>query len=272
MFTNLNSPTIVEVLGDLGARFVVFDTAHSATNRETMSNMIRAAELNDLMTMIRIEGPDKMRAVRASDVGALGIWVQFIETAKELREFIDALRFPPEGVRGCCLYPRIGKNSAGDWEEMFDFANNTLPFLVVDINTEVALENLDEMLEVPEVHAFCVSPMELTIRTGYGEFDDPIQFNLGKAIGERIKAAGKLLFGPFSGVRDTSDIEGAVEIMSQLKMDVWFTADIGAMWTGFQQYEILRSALEEHRQAELKGEEQAANGDDAKDDPESTSD
>ncbi len=234
LFHNANSPTVVELLGTLGQRVMIFDQQHTSCNHESLVHLIRTAELFDMLSIVRIAGKNPVDAIKALDAGAHGVWVEYIDSAEELREFSDAIRFPLEGSRGYCTFPRACQNGLGDFTEFLEYSN-AQPFLVVGLNTEEALNDLDAILAVSEVSCFSGSFAEVSVRAGYSGWTEVMQQHaIAKAVNKKIHEAGKLIMAPF-WAPDMGNIEESREFFEEEFVDFFFTGDIGCLARGFGQ-------------------------------------
>jgi 2-keto-3-deoxy-L-rhamnonate aldolase RhmA len=264
MFHNLNSPTLVEVMGAAGHRFVIFDQEHTSTNHETLVSLIRAAELHDMMVLVRIEGPSPAAAIKALDAGAHGVWVQHLADAEAVRNFVGACLYPPMGDRGYCTFPRANNNGIGEpmgWIQH----SNTDPLFVIGLNNEEILEELEEVMSIPRADVFALNVADVIVRTGYGDYDDFFQMhNIAKGVNKSIREAGKLVMMPFFAP-DMGNVEEAREYLSEELADIWFTADIGCFLNGLGKLMQIQKALIGDQPGKASAEETADSGENATD-------
>src|SRR5689334_18981600 len=75
------SAGLVEMLGYLGFDGVFLDGEHGPAGWEEMENMVRAADLADYTSIMRVDHNDAATITRALDRGAGGIQVPHINTA-----------------------------------------------------------------------------------------------------------------------------------------------------------------------------------------------
>ncbi len=248
LFHNMNSPTVVEVLGAIGHRVIIFDQEHTSMNHETLTSLIRAAELNDMMVIVRVPRANQEAALKALDAGAHGIWVQHLESAAQVRAFADSMYFPPDGSRGYCAFPRVNNNGVGMPLDFIKYSNEQ-PILIVGLNNEEILEELEDILRIPNIPFFQVNQADIIVRAGYGEYDDFMQMHeISKGINESIRAAGKLTMGLFFSP-DFSDMKATREYFGAEAADVWFTSDLGCMVSGVRQMNKVVEVLVQDRAA-----------------------
>jgi 2-keto-3-deoxy-L-rhamnonate aldolase RhmA len=105
---------------------------------------------------------------RTLDIGAYGIIVPLVNTKEDAIRAVRAVRYPPLGVRG--FGPR--RASLGD-PEYVKTANKEL-LVCVQIETEEAIRNVDEILSVDGVDATMIGPYDLSMSLGvFMQWDSP---------------------------------------------------------------------------------------------------
>lgn len=130
------------------------------------------------------------------DMGALGIFPPFINTAEEARIGAQAMRYPPEGTRG---YGPARASRYGFDENYFESANQEMLYLP-NIEHEDAVRNIDAILAVEGVDSFVVGVCDLSISLGvpmdfeHPKFRDAIKTVTGAAENHG-KPAGIGLYG-----------------------------------------------------------------------------
>jgi 4-hydroxy-2-oxoheptanedioate aldolase len=93
--------------------------------------------------------------------------VPWVNTMEEATTAVRSMRYPPLGVRG--FGPR--RAAMGD-PEYVKTANDEL-FLGVQIETQRAVDNIDEILSVEGIDAALIGPADLSLSMGIlGEFED----------------------------------------------------------------------------------------------------
>jgi 2-dehydro-3-deoxyglucarate aldolase len=96
-----------------------------------------------------------------------------VETAAEVREAVKAARFRYEGASGD---RGLGAPRARRWGLADDYIDreDDETLVGVTVETEAAVENLDAILEVPEVGFVYIGPLDLSMSLGYpGETAHP---------------------------------------------------------------------------------------------------
>ena len=209
--SRLRSPEIPRVFAAAGFDFAFIDTEHSALNLETVADMIAVARSSGIVPIVRVTQARYELVARTLDQGALGIIVPRVNDAREVRDIVSWMRYPPSGIRGFADTAAQTDHQPVSAAEFIE-AGNRENLCVIQIERREAVENLDEMLSVPGVDVACLGCMDLSVDLGVpGQIDHP---KMVDAIG-RVVAAGKK-HGVASGI-----ISGNFEIVSR-----WMQAGI----------------------------------------------
>lgn len=159
----LADPTVVEILGLAGFDWLVVDTEHAAQTPATVKAMLQAGVATNAAVVIRPPRFDQDLIRLYLDLGAPGIICPFVESGDEAREFVQACRYPPEGIRG------YGPRRAGAYGFQIDTyleeANDSILCIPI-IETRTAIENIDEIVAVDGIDGITIGPMDLSIELG----------------------------------------------------------------------------------------------------------
>ena len=120
--------------------------------------------LYNIDCLLRAPTLEKTRLYRYLEDGATGIMIPHVSTAAKARELVQATKFPPLGDRGLDNAGfdsdyRITSNNI----EYIEWANRET-FLVLQIETPEAVENVEEIAAVPGVDMLFVGPWDLGLR------------------------------------------------------------------------------------------------------------
>jgi len=171
-FSKSQDPAFIEIIGHAGFDFVVLDLEHGPNTVLSLQNLIRAAEVTDLVPIVRVKEDTPSLISEVLDVGAAGIQVPKISSSKEAEEVLQAARFIPLGMRGVCRFVRAADYSSLDRYEYFARANTTV--IVMQLEGVSAVENLQEILSVPGWDIAFIGPYDLSQSLGVtGQVDDP---------------------------------------------------------------------------------------------------
>lgn len=202
----LFNPTLVELYGDLGVDFVWLDYEHagpSVDDAERLENLLRAADASGTELLVRIPTPSPALVRKVLDAGARNVFVSRVETAEDVRRVVSAARFSYEdgpGERGLAA-PRASR-----WGlEMEEYPSIEDREVVVGatIETAAAVENLEEILAVPDLGFAFAGPNDLSVAAGHpGQRDHPEVEESVEAIRETCLERGVPVGNLTSGVDD----------------------------------------------------------------------
>ncbi|MDV3128407.1 aldolase/citrate lyase family protein [Mycobacterium sp. 21AC1] len=186
-FVGISSPTAVEILARRGFDPVCIDSEHTALSPELIENMIRAADAFDAAALVRVPGigPEIGRAL---DSGALGVVVPRIETVEQARACVGLVRYPPEGHRGA----GPGRSTAfgKDMAASIGRANSSVG-LILQVETELGLQNAYDIAAVDGVDMIFVGPGDLAVSMGVAMASEQHTAAVAGILAE-VKRAGKL--------------------------------------------------------------------------------
>ena len=180
-FTKTPDPDIIEVLGYSGFDFVILDMEHGQNHIETTLHLIRAAEIANIIPIVRVQAGDFEMIPKVLDMGAAGVQVPQINNAQDVEHAVKAARFAPLGARGVSTFVRGAKYSAMKKSDFFSQSNEAL--LLIQIEGQEALDNLDEILSVKGMDIVFIGPYDLSQALGVpGEVDHPLVVEKTKEI------------------------------------------------------------------------------------------
>jgi 2-keto-3-deoxy-L-rhamnonate aldolase RhmA len=185
-FLNLGSPISVEIAGLAGFDWVLIDHEHGPGGEDTLLHQLHAASATPTFPIVRIAANETPRFKRALDMGALGVMVPYVNTAAEARAAVNAMRYPPHGVRGVAKFNR-GAGFGGDFEEYYLHARERL-LGVIQIETPEAITHIDEIAAVDGVDVLFVGPTDLSYNMGIRDQLESAPFT---AAMEKVSAAAK---------------------------------------------------------------------------------
>lgn len=182
-------PAFVEAAGYAGYDFVLLDMEHGPGTFENLQNLIRAANVAGVMPVVRVPRGSDIWIDQALDVGAGGVMIPQIDTAEQAGNAVAAAKFSPVGNRGTCRFVRSAGYGAIPGNQYFSKAQETV--VIVQAEGSKAVENLDEILDVPGIDIVFVGPYDLSSSLGLiGQIDHPKVLQCIQDITERAAAKG----------------------------------------------------------------------------------
>ncbi len=90
---------------------------------QNLQNLIRAAEVADIIPIVRTYDSSETAISKALDLGAKGIQVPQIQSVEEAENVVKAAKYFPKGQRGVCRFVRAANYSSTPRNEYFEKAN-----------------------------------------------------------------------------------------------------------------------------------------------------
>ncbi len=161
----INSPLVAEFLAAAGADFLFLDLEHGAINLETAHLMVAVLRNQHCLAFVRVASDQDWQLNQALDMGAHGIIVPFITSAKQAELVVRACKYPPEGRRG--LSCQIAAIRWGVTVPEYVRIANRETMVVVQVETPESVDCIDEILSVPDIDMVFVGPADLSATCGF---------------------------------------------------------------------------------------------------------
>jgi 4-hydroxy-2-oxoheptanedioate aldolase len=189
LWCSLCSPLAAEVAAHAGFDWLLIDTEHAPNEvADVMANLQAVAE-GTASPMVRPVWNDPVVIKRLLDVGVQNLLIPFVETREEAEAAVAATRYPPRGRRG--MATMIRANRYGRVPDYLDTVESQM-CVVVQLETQRALDNLEEIAAVDGVDALFLGPSDLSANLGFlGQPNHPDAVRAVDDAMRRIRAAGK---------------------------------------------------------------------------------
>lgn len=185
----MSSPVVAEILGLAGFDWLVLDAEHSLNDVLTLVPQLTALKLSPSAPVVRPPTLDRVLFKRLLDAGFFNFLVPMVNTADDAREAAAALRYPPVGVRGLSLAQR--SNAYGTVPDYFARVNDNV-CLLAQVETQEALDNLDEIAAVDGVDCLFVGPSDLSAALGcFGDLHNEVMQGAIRKVIETARRHGK---------------------------------------------------------------------------------
>ena len=166
--TWISSSSLVnlDAIREMGFRWFMIDTEHAPVNPETMAAMIAVLSQDGAAPFVRVGNVDQYLIKQALDAGARGILAPLVNTVALARATVSFAKYPPDGVRGAAAAAasRYGKELSS-----YLRSANAETVVGVQIETQEALDHVEEIAGVPGVDLLFVGPTDLTLSLGLGD-------------------------------------------------------------------------------------------------------
>jgi 2-dehydro-3-deoxyglucarate aldolase/4-hydroxy-2-oxoheptanedioate aldolase len=185
MICEIRQPSVMQLMRNAGFDFVIIDNEHGVFNPETIADLSRTARYLDLTCIVRVPDMTYSHIAQALDGGAMGIMLPRVYSAAQVREALQMMKFPPVGQRGNSLSRGYTNFKSGSPPEAMA-KSNAETILIVQVETKEAVDNIEEIVQIPGVDATLVGPNDLAIALGVpGQLDSAV---MREAIDKMIAA------------------------------------------------------------------------------------
>jgi 4-hydroxy-2-oxoheptanedioate aldolase len=172
-WSTIPSASLLNVVGLSGIDFVIIDAEHGPVSMETAEDLVRAADVTNVSPIIRVPANESHLILRALDVGAHGVQIPHVSTKEEAERAVQYSKYYPRGDRGLTPFTRAGKYGA-EAEGHTQRANEST-MVIVNVEGSEGLNNLKEIVDVPDIDVVFVGPYDLSQSLGKpGEIEDPV--------------------------------------------------------------------------------------------------
>lgn len=151
------SSIAAEGMAHSGFDSLTIDLQHGPIHFDSAVPMLQAISTTDVMPMARVPWNEPGIIMKMLDAGCYAIICPMINTKEECEAFVGACRYPDRGYRSHGP-TRVSMYAGSDYPTKAN--DSILTFAMIE--TAQALENLDEILSVPELDAIYIGPADLS--------------------------------------------------------------------------------------------------------------
>lgn len=164
----IGSPEVSGALGAVGLDWIMFDTQHTPLGTETIHALIESMSYSQTAPIVRVVSNDSGLINKAFDIGAHAVVVPLVNSQEDAKRVVRASRYPPKGVRS--WGPRGPSRRDAEYFATADAEVMVIP----QVETELALDNLEDIVCTEGIEAVFVGPMDLSMSLGvFQQFDSP---------------------------------------------------------------------------------------------------
>ena len=189
-WAGLASTNAVEIVAGAGFDWIVIDAEHGPNDVPIVLSQIHAAAEGTATVVVRPAWNDPVLLKRYLDIGVQTFLVPYVQTEAEARQAVAATRYPPRGARGFAVSTRASR--FGRIKEYHQRFEEEL-CLLLQVETRVALGNLEAIARVDGVDGVFIGPGDLSADLGHiaNPAHPDVQRTMEDAIA-RIRAAGSV--------------------------------------------------------------------------------
>ena len=165
MFDYVVNPQWAQVVAASTLDYVVIDAEHGSRDRSQLASLSIVFKSAGLATIIRVAAPDPTLIAMALDAGADGVLVPYCERISDIRACVAAAKLHP--LKGEYL-ERAFDTGVFPSEKSKRYLEGLHEdhLIIIGIESEPALNRLDEILAVGNIDGLFVGPNDLTTSLG----------------------------------------------------------------------------------------------------------
>jgi 4-hydroxy-2-oxoheptanedioate aldolase len=182
------SPELVEFLGHLGFDCVFIDAEHGGVGVERAQELVRAADVGGVATLVRVPRNEPETIQQYLDIGSGGVLVPHVWSAEQATAAVRASKFGPQGIRGAHGATRAAAYGVVQTSRAYFSEANAETLVAVMIEDVAAVEHMMQIASTPGLDLCLVGREDLAMSAGHaGDPDHPEVSTLT----ERILRAGR---------------------------------------------------------------------------------
>lgn len=189
LWDTIPGPVVAELLAGAGFDWVLIDTEHSPTDVPDTLGMMQAMAGYPVSPLVRVAANDAVLIKRVLDLGAQTLMVPYVQSADDAKRAVEAMRYPPRGIRGmggttrATLYGAVTDYVARAEGELC---------LLVQVETATTLPQIEAIAAVDGVDGLFIGPNDLSATMGFpGQVTHPAVVAAIEDALRRIDATGK---------------------------------------------------------------------------------
>lgn len=183
------NPSIVETFASAGFDFLAIDMEHSTISLEQAQRIIAASQAGGVPCLPRPVSHSNDWIKPLLESGADGMLIQMVNTAAEVADLVDHVKYPPAGKRS------FGVNRAqayGFEFEQYVTSWNDDSALILQIESAQGVENIESIISHEQVDGVMVGPYDLSGSLGVpGQTNHPLVVEASRRVIEACAKYGK---------------------------------------------------------------------------------
>lgn len=161
----LTSPYVAEISASAGFDWLVIDAEHAPNDLQSIIAHLQVIAASGSHAVVRPPVGEVWMIKRLLDAGAQTILVPMVESAEQARLLVDAVTYPPHGIRGVgSALARASHFSA--IPDYLETARDEIS-LLVQVENRKGLDALDEIVDVDGIDGVFIGPSDLAADLGY---------------------------------------------------------------------------------------------------------
>ena len=182
---------VAEIIAGSGFDWVCIDGEHAPFDFASTLTNLQAIQSHSVSAIVRIPELNVAYIKQLLDAGALNILVPMIESVEQAELFVQAMHYPPQGIRG--VGTAIARGA--QWNRVDNYFEKVGKevYPIGQIESIKGVEALDDILKVDGLDVLFIGPADLAATMGYlGKPSQQEVVDLVKTCIQKINAAGKV--------------------------------------------------------------------------------
>lgn len=218
----LADPYIAEISAGAGFDWLLIDGEHAPNDLRSITAQLQVVAGRDSHAVVRPPIGEAWIIKQLLDVGAQSLLIPMVESGSQARELVDAVTYPPHGMRG------VGSAlaRASDFAAITDYLTTAREqiCLLAQVENQKGMAALDDILTVEGLDGVFIGPSDLAADMGYigqpGQADvKAAVLDATKRIVAADKAAGILTLD--QGLQDECRDLGATFIATEIDVTLF---------------------------------------------------
>ena len=187
LWQSMASPYTAEICAGAGFDWLLFDGEHAPNDIPVLLAQLQAVEPYPTHAVGRPPYGEIRLIKQYLDIGFQTLLIPLVDTAEQAAQMVRAMRYPPDGLRGV----GAGSARAARWNRVdhyFRDADEQM-CLLVQVETKLAIRNLDAICAVDGVDGVFIGPADLSAALGHR--GNPGHPDVQTAVEEAIRAIVK---------------------------------------------------------------------------------
>ena len=183
---------IVKIFKSCGFDYFIIDNEHGDVDSRSIAGMIALAREMDIASFVRIPNESREHIMHYMEMGANGLMLPNTDTAEQARELVKYAKYQPLGERGISMMRGHNRYlQVDDPIEYMEEANNGT-ILIVQIESTLSVENIDEIISVDGIDVAFIGPNDLCNSLGIlGDQTNELYINAVDKVIESVQKHGK---------------------------------------------------------------------------------
>jgi 2-keto-3-deoxy-L-rhamnonate aldolase RhmA len=189
-YVTFADPQVVEIIGLAGYDAAFIDMEHTDFDLGLVGEMIRAADLAGVTSIVRVPDNDEKLILRILDAGAEGIIIPHVDGLEGAKRAVAAVRYAPLGHRGGAGSTRAAGYGSIGWDQHVRSSNEQV-LLSVMTEDEKGVNDIEKIAALDGVDLVSIGPTDFSEYMGIRDPSSPVLRAKLTELANKIKGIGK---------------------------------------------------------------------------------